>query len=148
MRRSVASGGFVHHSLRLSRLYFFMIVFRFSGHFCQEKKGPACLEKVTFLFFFFSVGLSFVSPHSWKEQDQPVSYLTSPTSHFATVSFPFLSVFLHRSLGLTAQSRQWSPSQSHPGCRQRRACVSPESVPEAACAVAAAGSAGCDDLDI
>lgn len=48
---------------------------------------------------------------------------------------------------MTAQFRQWSPSRSRPGCRLQRAYVSPGSVPGEACA-AAAGSAGCGDLDM
>ena len=56
-----------------------------------------------------------------------------------------LSTFIV-SVRLMSPFKQWSPSQSRPGCRLRRACVSPESVPEAA--RAAAGSAGCDDLDM
>lgn len=46
-----------------------------------------------------------------------------------------------------AQFRQWSPSRSRPGCRLQQAYVSPGSVPEEVY-VAAAGSAGCGDLDM
>lgn len=44
--------------------------------------------------------------------------------------------------GLVLFFKRWSPSRSRPGCRRPSACASPGSVPEAACAAAAAGSAG------
>lgn len=67
--------------------------------------------------------------------------------HRFSVCLPIISsLSLYTSVQMMAQFRQWSPSQSRLGCRLQRAYVSPGSVPEEAC-VAAAGSAGCGDLD-
>lgn len=105
----------------------------------SEKNVPSvCFQLDCLLFFFFTMG---------KRAGWSVPYLTC--HHVTSVSLsliPSLSHYL--SVQPTAPFTQWSPSQSHPGCHLQPACVSPGSVLGEACAAAAAGSAGCDDLDM
>lgn len=99
---------------------------------------PARLERKK-SFRLFPVGLSSVFFHTGERS----KFLTLPV----ITGRLCVSHSLHLSVQQTAPFRQWSPSQSRPGCRPQRACASPGSVLEAARA-AAAGSAGCDDLDM
>lgn len=74
--------------------------------------------------------VSSTQVRSWEVAAQG-NFLVSP----ATARLHFGALFLF--------FKRWSPSRSRPGCRLPSACASPGSVPEAACAAAAAaGSAG------